>query len=99
MFRLLQKDFDNVFVFSILKRSQIARVFYYQEKQHKDHQAEVEKVRLQAEENVTKLKKADEERAKEYEEKLRTSSEKLVELSAEKVSVNHCPCTKSRWIK
>ena len=74
MFRLLQKDFDNVFVFSILKRSQIARVFYYQEKQYKDHQAEVEKVRLQAEENVKKLKKADEERAKEYEEKVRTSS-------------------------
>ena len=93
MFRLLQKDFDNAFVFSILKRSKIARAFYYQEKQHKDHRGEVKKLRFQSEENVRKLKEAEEERAKEYEEKLRTSSEKLEELSAEKVSVNHCPCT------
>ena len=70
--------------------------FYYQEKQHKDHRDEVEKVRLQAEENVKKLREAEQVGAKEYEEKLRTSSEKLEELSAEKVSVNHCPCTKSR---
>ena len=74
-----------------MKRSKIASTLYYQEKQHNDHQAEVEKARLQAEENVKKLKEGKEEIGREYEEKLRTSLEKIEKISTEKVSLTHYP--------